>query len=111
MTGDAINIGILNLWNARVYELLLQVHDSILGQVDYTKVNELLPRALKLMEAPLTLKGGRKFLIPVEAKTGFNWGDYDPVKNPDGQMKYKGAETRQPPKPKWQKRLSVRHLL
>lgn len=99
MTADEIDTGIMNIWrNAKQYDIqmLVQVHDSILAQVPVDAVNEAVPAMLKWMEAPLTLKGGRQFVVPIEAKVGFNWGDYEPgygsrpEKNPDGLRKWKG---------------------
>lgn len=101
MTGDEINIGVLNLWRDGNYELLIQVHDSILFQIDQHRINELVPRALELLRAPLTLAGGREFCVPVEAEVGWNWGKHDPKKpqlNPHGMLKWTGEETRNPPR-------------
>jgi hypothetical protein len=47
----------------------------------------------------LELTYGRRFVVPTEAKVGWNWGDenLDPKKgllNPDGLVKYKGHDTR-----------------
>lgn len=106
MTGEEINRGLLALWYDPRFELMVQVHDSILFQVDYDKVNELVPLALNLMEAHLTLKGDRDFFVPLEAKTGFNWGDHND-KNPLGLKKWKGEETRKPPVALMKKRKSI----
>lgn len=95
MTGEEINRGILNLWKDKRFELFLQVHDSILMQVDQNHVNQLVPLALELMKVTLTLKKGRKFTVPLEALTGWNWG-YKSLINPYGLTK--GRETRTPPK-------------
>jgi DNA polymerase-1 len=97
MTGEAINIGIMNLWLDGNYELLIQVHDSILLQIDQKKIDLLVPRAIELLKAHLHLKGGRDFFIPCEAKVGWNWGD-ESKENPWGLKKWKGEKTRQPPR-------------
>lgn len=110
MTGEEINIGIMNLWKAGWAELLVQVHDSILFQVDVNRVNELVPLALELLKARLILKGDREFYVPVEAKVGWNWGDKSEA-NPFGLAKWKGEETRTPPKPSRVSRISIRSLL
>lgn len=99
MTGDEMNIGMINLYRDPRFEMLIQVHDSILFQCDFRKVNELVPIALKALEAHLTLKKGRDFFVPLEAMTGYNWG-YKSKTNPNGLDKYKGEETRLPPKRK-----------
>lgn len=97
MTGDAINIGIMNLWQDGNYELLIQVHDSILFQIDQNKIDVLVPRALELLKARLILRGDREFFIPCEAKVGWNWGNESPA-NPFGLKKWKGEELRRPPR-------------
>lgn len=97
MTGDAINIGIMNLWRDGNYELLIQVHDSILFQIDQDRINELVPRALELLKARLILRGDREFFIPCEAKVGWNWGN-ESKSNPFGLKKWKGEELRRPPR-------------
>lgn len=96
MTADEIDTGILQIWReAKRYDvqMMVQVHDSILMQVPVEAVNEAVPALMKLMPVPLELKGGREFIVPIEAKVGFNWGDFDPSNptlNPDGLRKWKG---------------------
>jgi len=113
MTADEINIGILNIWRANKVQLLMQVHDSILFQYPEELEDEIVPWALQALRAPKTLLGGREFVVPTEAMTGFNWGYFDPwtkndflegkckesdvgvaKTNPDGLKKYKGTDSR-----------------
>ena len=75
MTGEQIDRGLLQIW--RKYpqvQLLNQVHDSILFQVPFREAEELIPRVLKTMQVTLELAGGRKFLVPLDAAGGWNWG-------------------------------------
>ena len=104
MTADEIDTGILQVWRiAKQYDIqmLVQVHDSILAQVPVEAVNEAVPAMMEAMKAPILLNGGREFVVPIEAKVGFNWGDYTPgytnkngvlvpEVNPDGLRKWKG---------------------
>jgi DNA polymerase-1 len=106
MTGEEINRGILNLFADPVFELMVQVHDSILFQVPRDQVNELVPRALELMKAVLILKKGREFYVPLEAQTGYNWG-YKSEDNPYGLTTFKGEETRRPPLIPMKKRVGL----
>jgi DNA polymerase I-like protein with 3'-5' exonuclease and polymerase domains len=99
MTGEEINIGILKLWRADRVQLLMQVHDSILFQYPEEQEDEIIPWALENLRVPIDLVGGRKFVVPTEAKVGWNWADYsdDPKKeetNLDGLKKYKGHDVR-----------------
>ena len=130
MTGDEINIGVLNLWRHGAFELLIQVHDSILFQIDERRIDELVPLALELLKARLILKGGREFFVPVEAKVGWNWGDVSYWSKEDfekgrcsldkvgkvranefGLLKWKGEEKRRPPRELPPKQFSIRDIL
>jgi DNA polymerase I len=93
MTADEIDTGILNLWRANRVQLLVQVHDSILFQYPEELENEIVPWALETLKAPLDLIGGRRFVVPTEAKVGWNWGERHD-NNPDGLIKWKGSDSR-----------------
>lgn len=102
-TADEINTGLLTLWRQRFlfpgFQLLLQVHDSILFWFREEQENEIIPWAVQTLRVPIELSGGRQFVVPTEAKTGWNWGDFndDPKKgriNLDGLRKWKGGDDR-----------------
>lgn len=82
-TAEAIIAAMLNVWNKNMpVHILNQVHDSLLFQVDENACDELTPEILKVAEDRLILKKGREFLVPNEAKTGWNMGDV--IYNKDG---------------------------
>lgn len=102
-----LNQGMFKVWLASRrkqldLDLLLQVHDAIVIQYPDEKEDTVLPAALDLIQVPLTLTAPdgktRSFVIPSEAKHGWNWGErirrdaigveyeYDP----DGLIKWKG---------------------
>lgn len=93
MTAEEINKGMLEVWRQKKVQLLVQVHDSILFQYPQELEHLIIPWALKLLRIPLILKRDREFVVPTEAKIGWNWGDYS-AKNPDGLMKWKGGDDR-----------------
>lgn len=93
MTSDEINRAILNLWRGNRVQLLMQVHDSILFQFPAEQEDEIIPWALEEMKVYLELKKGRRFYVPAEAKTGWNWGNWS-EDNPDGLKKFKGSDSR-----------------
>lgn len=93
MTGDEINTGILRLWRANKVQLLVQVHDSILFQFPEHLRNEIVPWALETLRTRFLLERGREFVVPTEAKVGWNWGNHS-EDNPDGLMKWKGGDGR-----------------
>jgi len=100
MTAEQINKGMLNLFRANRVELLVQVHDSILFQYPEDREESILPWALKALRISLELKRGREFVVPVDAKVGWNWGDAETNKagevvgNFDGLVKWKGTDNR-----------------
>lgn len=96
-TGDQINDGILRLWRDPRFEPLIQVHDSILFQIDQNEAEHLIPIALNLLRSTIILKRSREFYVPLEAQTGWNWG-YAGKNNYHGLTRWKGTESRNPPK-------------
>lgn len=93
MTADEIDTGILNLWRAQKVQLLIQVHDSILLQYPEELEDEIVPWALDALKVPFTLARDRRFVVPTEAKVGWNWGECS-EENPDGLIKWRGHDDR-----------------
>ena len=90
MTGHQIDMALHAVWRKFPFiELLLQVHDNILFQLPKDKASYI-PEICDVMEEAhtITLAGNRRFFVPVEAKYGNNWGDYDEEKNPGGLKKF-----------------------
>jgi DNA polymerase-1 len=96
-TASEINRGLLRLWRGGRrfpgFQLLCQVHDSVLFWYDEECEAEIIPFALEALRVPLILKKGREFAVPTEAKVGWNWGDAS-QDNPDGLAKWKGHDQR-----------------
>lgn len=87
-------------------ELLAQIHDAVIFQIDENRLDELLPKAVKLLEVPLQVVDihgtARMMKVPVEVNWGRNWAKRKPLydkttkefigwKNPDGQREWKPA--------------------
>lgn len=87
MTADEMNHAMMALWRLNIVQILLQGHDSILIQYPEEKENDILPQALAAMRVPLELEGGRQFVVPVDIKVGWNWGNMNP-ENPNGLSKW-----------------------
>lgn len=95
ITADTIDRGLLSLWRANRIQLLLQVHDSILFQFPEDQEDEIVPWALETIQQRMILAKGREFVIPGEAKTGWNWADYrSDSDDPDSMMKWRGHDPR-----------------
>lgn len=75
MTAEEINLAMLRVFNMNICRLHMQVHDSLLTQVREDRVEKDIPIMMRAMPSPITLKGGREFVVPVEAKYGWNWAD------------------------------------
>lgn len=113
LTGDEVNLGLLNLFKHPKIWLHVQVHDSVLFSYPEELEDEIVPWALKAMRVNIPLIGGRSFVVPTDAKIGWNWGDYESWTeedfkkkrcakekigtcrtNPEGLMKWKGHDPR-----------------
>lgn len=96
MTADAIDTGMLTLWRLKrnIIQLLCQVHDSILFQYPEYLEDEIIPWAKKAILVRHILRRGREFVVAAEPKVGWNWGEFNEDKNPDGLIKWKGSDPR-----------------
>lgn len=94
--GVLMNIGIYNLWERFEgkgdVQILLNLHDAVLGQVRIDKAEELLPQVLECLRFPFPatdIKGiTREIIIPFDVEIGYNWGKASD-KNPDGLKKWR----------------------
>lgn len=75
-TADRMNLGLWRSWR-RVPEiqLLAQTYDSITFQFDASRdMDDIVGRVLELIRVELVSPSGRKYIVPGEAKVGWNWG-------------------------------------
>jgi DNA polymerase I-like protein with 3'-5' exonuclease and polymerase domains len=99
-TGDRMNEGLLRCWRTVPQaQMLAQGFDSITGQLpDDAQFDSRVEKMLKLIEIPLRANNGREYIVPGEAKVGWNWGAATPS-NPHGLVKWKkGGEKRIAPR-------------
>lgn len=96
-TAFRTNLGMWRIWRHMPFvQLLAQKHDSITFQYQPKCDHDermILDQALALMSCPMTHRG-RTFDVPCDCKVGWNWGAYDKDLNPNGMMKWKGADAR-----------------
>lgn len=102
-TGEFINRGILQLYKLRnaldlPIKFILQVHDSLVVFAKADRRHEMKEILTKTLPVTKVLEGGREFTIPLGFKMGFNYGAFDPEKNPYGMMKYSPADERRAPR-------------
>jgi DNA polymerase I len=91
---DILNRGMLEVWRARICQLLMQIHDAILIQYPEDQEDEVIPAVQRLLRVCLVLESGREFTIPYGVKTGWNWGNFDKDNNPDGLKTYSPGDKR-----------------
>lgn len=104
-TADRMNLGLWRVWQRMSeLQLLAQTYDSITFQYrEGADEDALVSEALDLIRVDLVAANGRKYVVPGEAKIGWNWGnrvtedDVDRAKkagkrvprlNPDGLTKW-----------------------
>jgi len=103
-TADRMNLGLWRVWKKMPHvQLLAQTYDSITFQYRETEnEDDIISEALQLIRVELEHKG-RKYVVPGEAKVGWNWGPAVAVEpprqdrgtrkqsrpNPEGLLKWK----------------------
>ena len=75
-TADRTNLGLWRVWkHMPEVQLLAQTHDSITFQYDQDADEKaIIQRALELIRVELVSPSGRSYVVPGEAKVGWNWG-------------------------------------
>lgn len=88
-TADRTNLGLWRLWKKLPeVEVLAQTYDSVTFQVhEGPAFDRTVAEALELMKVELVSPNGRKYVVPGEAKIGWNWGNAS-EKNPEGLLKW-----------------------
>jgi hypothetical protein len=106
-----MNLGLWRVWKYMPQvQLLAQTYDSITFQFRETAdANAIISEALRHIRVELTEPGGRSYIVPGEAKIGWNWGacvsrddvaeatkanpgKRPPRLNPDGLVKWRPAK-------------------
>jgi hypothetical protein len=84
-----MNLGLWRVWKyVPEAELVAQTFDSISFQIKETAdVDAIITKVLELIRIELIAPNGRRYIVPGEASSGYNWG-YASNKNPDGLTKW-----------------------
>lgn len=93
---DVVNNGMFQVWQTRICQLLMQVHDAIAVQYPEGEEDEIIPKIHALLKYPVPI-GDRELIIPYDCKTGWNFGGYNEKTNPHGLKPYRGKDKRQRP--------------
>lgn len=85
-TADRMSRGVYNIWEQLRHRVRLtgQLHDAVYVQYrdDPQEEAEVVPLILKCCEIPVTAPNGRVFVVPGEAKVGWNWSKQHDSKKP-----------------------------
>lgn len=75
-TADRMNLGLWRVWkHMPQVQLLGQTYDSITFQFrESADESQIVQEALERIRVELEAANGRKYVVPGEAKTGWNWG-------------------------------------
>lgn len=75
-TADRMNLGLWRVWrHMPSIQLLAQTYDSITFQYpESSSEDSIISQALDLIKVNLTAPNGRNYVVPGEAKIGWNWG-------------------------------------
>ena len=82
-TADRMNLGLWRVWKKMPHiQLLAQTYDSITFQFRETaSEDDIISEALEHIRVELVANNGRKYVVPGEAKVGWNWGYYSDEKD------------------------------
>jgi len=93
-TADRMNLGLWRVWKKMPHiQLLAQTYDSITFQFqdlgkDYE--DRVVQEALAILPVELVANNGRKYVVPGEAKTGWNWGYFSSTPDKNGRVNLEG---------------------
>lgn len=87
-TGDRLNLGLWRIWRYMPeVQLLAQVHDAVYFQYsEHADEAAVVQEALRLVRVLLQHEG-RQFVVPGEAKVGWNWSAAS-AENPEGLQRW-----------------------
>lgn len=91
---DIVNTALLNIWRKNYVIIMFQDHDALTFMYPEHMEDEIIPRIMNDLVVRVPLNNGRELAIPYDCKVGWNRGDYDPTKNPEGLRDYKGTDDR-----------------
>lgn len=91
---DIVNTAMLNIWRKGYVIICMHEHDALTFMYPEKHENKIIPQLLNDLIVPIQLAHGRTLRIPYDCKVGWNKGEYDATKNPNGLKDYHGTDDR-----------------
>lgn len=91
---DIVNTAMLKIWRMGIATVMMHDHDALTFQYPERDEDKIIPILQENLIVPVELAGGRILRIPYDCKTGWNKGEYDDQKNPNGLKDYFGHDSR-----------------
>ena len=85
---DIVNTAMLNIWRENHVPIVMHDHDALTFMYPEEREDEIIPWIMDRLVVPVPLANGRTLRIPYDCKVGWNKGDYNPIKNPEGLKDY-----------------------
>lgn len=91
---DIVNTAMLKLWRMDIAAIMMHDHDALTFMYPEKDEDKIIPILMEHLVVPVDLAGGRVLRIPYDCKTGWNKGEYNEEKNPNGLRDYNGHDSR-----------------
>lgn len=93
---NIVNAAMQTIWSMDICAIVMHDHDALTFMYPEAKEDVVLSQILPALVHRVPLANGRELAIPYDCKVGWNKGDYDADRNPEGLRDYRGpgSETR-----------------
>lgn len=91
---DIVNTAMINIWRKNIAAIVMHDHDALTFMYRERDEDKLIPILMENLIVPVPLAHGRTLRIPYDCKVGWNKGEYDASKNPNGLKDYHGHDER-----------------
>lgn len=91
---DIVNTAMLNIWRKGYVIICMHEHDALTFMYPQKDEDKIIPQLLNDLVISIPLAHGRTLRIPYDCKVGWNKGEYDATKNPNGLKDYNGTDDR-----------------
>jgi len=91
---EMVNTAMLKIWRMGIAIVMMHDHDALTFMYPEKDEDRVVPLLQKHLIVPVELAGGRTLEIPYDCKVGWNKGEYDEQKNPNGLKDYFGHDAR-----------------